>query len=72
MVCHYWTFNHWFKFQDSLCNGCYDLRILCLNISNTANIAVKGVGYCSIIYDISKSEATCLLKNYVLDDSGYI
>ena len=21
MICHYWGFNHGFKFQDSVCNG---------------------------------------------------
>ena len=21
MICHYWVFNHGFKFQDSVCNG---------------------------------------------------
>ena len=27
MICHFWFFNHGFKFQDSLCNGCHDLTI---------------------------------------------
>ena len=25
MICHYWFFNHGFKFQDSVCNGCLPL-----------------------------------------------
>ena len=25
MICHYWLFNHGFKFQDFECNGCHDL-----------------------------------------------
>ena len=29
MICHYWFFNHGFKFQDSECNGYHDLTILC-------------------------------------------
>ena len=33
MTCHYWSFNHGVKFQDSVCNGCHDLTIFCLNIS---------------------------------------
>ena len=40
MICHYWFFKQWFKFQDSVCNGCHDLTILCLNISNIAIITV--------------------------------
>ena len=33
IVCHYWFFNHGFEFQDSVCNGCYDLTMLCLIIT---------------------------------------
>ena len=32
MVCHYWFFNGVFRFHDSVCNGCHDLTMLCLNI----------------------------------------
>ena len=46
--------------------------ILYLNISDTAIITVKGADYCCILYNIIKSEAIHLLKNYVLDDRGYI
>ena len=43
MTCHYWFFTHGFKLQDSVCkcNGCLDLTILCLNISDIAIITVK-------------------------------
>ena len=34
MVCHYWLFNHGFKFQHPVCNGCHDLTMLCLNLSD--------------------------------------
>ena len=72
MIFHYWFFNHGFKFQDYVCNGCRDLTILCLNISDIAIITVKNVDYRWIIHNISKSEATDLLKNSVLNDRGYI
>ena len=26
----YWFFNHGFKFQNSVCNDCHDLTMLCL------------------------------------------
>ena len=61
-----------FKFQDYVRNGCHDLIMLCLNISNIAIVTVKGVDYHCIIHDISKSEAIRLLENSVLDDCGYI
>ena len=34
MICHYCIFNRKFKFQDSACNGCHDLTMVCLNISD--------------------------------------
>ena len=56
MVCHYWFFNHRFKFQDSVCIGYRDLTMLCVNISDIAMIIVKGGDYHCIIYGTSKSE----------------
>ena len=72
MICNYWFFNHGFKFQDFVCNGCHDLTILSVNIRDIAIITVKNVNYRCIIHNISKSEAINLLKNYVLEDRGYI
>ena len=57
MIYHHWFFNPRFKFPDCLCNGCHDLTMLCLNVSNIAIITVKNDNYCCIIYNISKSEA---------------
>ena len=36
MICHYFFFNHRFKFQDYVCDGCHDLTMLRLNISDIA------------------------------------
>ena len=71
MICHYWFFNHGFKFQDSICNVCHDLTMLSLNIRDIAIITVQNVDYRCIIYNISKSEAINLLKNSALEDRGY-
>ena len=43
MVCHYWFLNDGFKFQDYVCNGCHDLLISWVNISNIAITTVKSV-----------------------------
>ena len=51
----------------SILDGC-----LYLDISNAVIIVVKNVDYRCIIHKISKSEATDLLKNFVLDYRGYI
>ena len=60
--------NHGFEFQYSVCNGCHDLSMLCLNISDIAITTVKNVDYRCIIHNMSKSEATDLLENSVLAD----
>ena len=36
-ICHYWHFLHkGFKFQPNVCNGCYDLLMMSMNLSDTA------------------------------------
>ena len=72
MICHYWVFDRGFGFQDSVCNGCDDLALLNVNISNIAIITIKNVGYRWIIHSISNSEELNLIKNYVLEERGYI
>ena len=68
MICHFLFFNRWFNFQDSVCNGCHDLMMLSLNISDIAIIAVKGVDYHCISHSINKSEVIHLLEYFVFDD----
>ena len=68
MICHYWFFNHGFKFQNYICNDCHDLTMLSVNISDIAIIIVKNVDYRCIIHNISKSVASNLSKNSVLKD----
>ena len=72
IICHYFFFNHGFKFQDSVCNGCHDLTMLGVNISDIAIITVKNVDYCCIIHNISKYEGINLLKRDVLINRGYL
>ena len=72
MICHYWFFNHEFKFQDYVCNDCHDLTMLSVSISDIAIIAVKNVDYRCVIYNISKSEAINSLKHSILENRGYI
>ena len=63
IVCRYWFFNNGFKYQDSFCNDCPGLLMLCVNIRDIAIIVVKEVDYRCIFYDISKSETINLLDN---------
>ena len=66
------SLNDGFKFQDYLCNGCHDLRILSDNISDITIITVKNVDYCCIIHNVSKSEVINLLKKSVLENRGFL
>ena len=72
MICHYLFFNYGFKFQDYVCNGCHDLSMLWLNISDIAIITVKNDYYHCIRYKIKKSKAINLLENSVLEDLRYL
>ena len=63
VICHYCFFlNNGFKYQDSVCNCCHDLIMLCLSINNMAIITGKGIDYYCIIHDITKSEVIHLLE----------
>ena len=46
MICHHFCFNHRFKFQDYICNGCHNFTMSNVNIS----------------HNIKKFEAFYLLK----------
>ena len=63
MICHYFFFNHGFKFENYVCNGCHDLTMLSVNISDIAIITVKNTYYRCIVHNISKFEAINLLEN---------
>ena len=52
MICHYWFFNHGFKSQNSVYNGCHYLTMLSVNISNITIITNKSVDYHCIIHSI--------------------
>ena len=71
MICHCFL-NHGFEFQDSVCNGCHDLTMLSVNISDIAVITIKNVDYRCTIHNISKSEEINLLKNSMLENREYI
>ena len=63
-ICHYWNFLHkGFKFQPNNCNGCHDLLMMSMNLSDIAD-------YCCIINGISKSEAMNLMQNINLTEKS--
>ena len=73
MICCFWVLNHGFKFQKSVCNGCHDLTMLSVYISNIAIITVTNTDYRCIINNIPKSEAINLfIKRLCLKSLLYI
>ena len=57
----------WFQFQIAMVVIIWQS----VNVSDIAVITVKNVDYRCSIHSISKSEASNLLKNSVLEDLGY-
>ena len=54
---HYWYFlDKEFEFQTDVCNGCHDILVASINLSNTAILNICVSDYCCIISGISKSE----------------
>ena len=64
--------NHGFKFQDSVCNGCYNLTLLFLIKAMLLLALLKIIIIVLFFYGISKSEAIHLSKRFMLNDRGYI
>ena len=59
-----WYFlNYSFKFQLNVCNRCYDLLMMSINLSDIAILNIKGSDYRCIISLISKNEAINLMQN---------
>ena len=58
--------------QFTICNGCHDLTMLSINMSDIAIIFVKNVDYCCTIHNINKSQAINLLENSVLENCWYL
>ena len=43
-ICHYWYFlNKRFKFQLNVCNGCHDLLMMSMNLSDIAILNIEGL-----------------------------
>ena len=70
-VCHYWYFlSYILKFQQNVCNRCYDLLMMSVNLSNIAILNIKVSDYSCIISLISKIEGINLIQNADLTEKG--
>ena len=62
--CHYCYFlDKGFKFQPDVCNGCHDVLIMYINLSNIAILSIEVADYCCVINGISKIDAVNVLQN---------
>ena len=63
-VYHYCCFSDkWFKFQPGVCNGCHDVLMMSMKLSDIAILNIHSADYHCIIIRISKSETINLLQN---------
>ena len=68
-IYHYCYFlNKRFQFQPNVCNWCYDLLMMSMNLMDIAILNIKSADHCSIISGISKSEAIHLMRNIDLSE----
>ena len=67
---YYWFSNYGFRFQNYVCNGCHDLTMLGVNISDISIITIKND--CCLIHKVRQFAAINLLKTSVLENRGYV
>ena len=70
-VFHYWYFlNKGFTFQPNVCNRCYDLLMMSMNLSNLAILNIKASDYRYIVSGISKSKVIKLMQIVDLNEKS--
>ena len=70
-IFHYSNFlDNGFKFQLDVCNGCHDVLMIAMNISDIAILNIHSADYHCIISGISKSEAINLIQNIDLTEKS--
>ena len=63
-ICHYWHFlNKGFKFQPYVYNGCHDILMMSINLSDVSVLNIHSVDYHCNISRISKSKTVNLLQS---------
>ena len=65
-IFHYWyLLDKELTFQPYVCNGCHDLLIVSMNLSNIVILNINSVDNFYIINGISKSETVYLLQKMI-------
>ena len=72
-LCYYWFFKDvGFKFEEHVCNGCYDLLTMAYSFKNIAILSVKGATFRCLLMSTSKNEVLKKLNNSVTYDRGVL
>ena len=72
-LCHYWFFKDvGFIFEDSVCNGCYNLLAMAYSLKNIAILSAKGATFRCLVMGTSKNEALKKLNSSVTYDRGVL
>ena len=72
-LCHYWFFKYiGFKFEEHVCNKCYDLLTIAHSLKDIVILSAKGATFRCILMGISKNEALKILNNSVTYDRGVL
>ena len=66
----YLSLNKGHKFQPDVCNGCHDVLMMSINLSDIAILNIHGADYCCIINRISKCEAIKVMQNIDLTEKS--
>ena len=70
-IWHYWySKDIGFKYEPYLCNGCHDLMQKAMSFNDVAIIYVKGNGYRTYLWYMSKGEAISIMNNSNLIDKN--
>ena len=51
-----------FQFRSYICNGCHDISMMSISLSDIATLNIKGADYQRVISGIGKSEAIKLME----------
>ena len=59
-----------FTFQPYVCNGCYDILLISVNLSNIAILTICNIDYCCIVTEITKYKAKSVMQKIDLTEKS--
>ena len=72
-LCHYCFFKEVvFKFEEHVCNGCYDLLMMTYSLKNIAILSEKRTTFRCLLMGTSTNEVLKKLNNSVTYDRGVL